>query len=204
MWLMIIISPVMAENDQKDVLLSIFDRLIRDSSQLGHGLSPVSFDGDEISPHLSNQLKCKIELAKRSYDEMQTLSLLAEKSGVDLPMAHVISNTNVPMDLIFFRSSVQKGSVTFQQIAISQNEAEILAIREELGDNDNKVFVGSSVSLAMYFAVEEGLWKLREVVYKDPDNLNYLHTLTRLLEVREVENRKVVDRWRQVLKLSTR
>ena len=60
-------------------------------------------------------------------------------------------------------------------------------------------FKDKLLGISMYLALENGVWKLGGIVVKDPKNPQYLHTLTRLLEVKTFENNQVIKGWHSVL-----
>ena len=54
----------------------------------------------------------------------------------------------------------------------------------------------------MYFALINGNWALREIVFKSENNKNSVRTLTRILEVKSDCNEGVIRKWRSELGVS--
>lgn len=190
-------SRVSSAKNQEQIT-EVFTKFVLKTSKI-ESRPPILLSRSDLSKNLGDDLAKKIDQLENSYVELWKLYDFATEQKLDLPEEFLVADGNIPKDLIFFQTVVCSNELKLISVIQWEGEAEVIASLERPGDEEQKVWVKSKTNLFLYFAFENNLWKLREIIFKDAHNPHEFYSLSRTLEIKALENLRTIKIWRSVV-----
>lgn len=185
---------------QKDLAFLVKEIITKASEPKPESWQPTSYiNNPYFKNHIHADLYEKLKKIDSNYASLKSLYENSQTKKIDLPEAYIISDDNVPKDLIFYNSRTSKNKICILSIVIDDDEARVEVRQKIFGDSDDKVYTTFKANCMMYFVLEKESWKLSEVIKTDEDRKNSINTLSNNLNSGIKKTQRIINNWQKII-----